>query len=548
MGYLKKDAPKEVVEAIQRIEDRADECYRSLGLLAYPADLVIWALLVDGIRMVEREIMHRGDNTPDLSATRQNVSRFVPVAIKWAINHGRLPAAPTERRWTRELAAKTEEALGVAHEYSTFESCFPMWHRNRNVAELVAPTLVRFTAPGTARNRQVSAYQKGARPKEGSFKAVRAEKVNPTRIVKALFDTALQTARMTSTVSFEYGDSFTLWRELIPEYQARVDAITRRADALSLGSYTLGDFNHFYAGFLAVCAAHEFLCYAWGRNYGVYPFGSAVMVRSLEAWTSILSELSGIAADTCQNIISDLTFDRDRSLDLHVHPFVPLDWATASLAVAPQFPLHSRPDENILRACSIARPDVFDAASSQKEAEMLADLRKRCSLHSIGGPVPLPSPIPDLDLLIADEKSSTVLIAELKWIRKTLRPVEMTARDNDVLKGIGQLERIRRFLTDNPDYLLARGKVPRLLADYERIPYLLVARDHWLWVAPTDSLAIVEFEAFATSVGRSPDLQSAIGDLLTYDWLPVDRRDFRVQYDRATANCVSIESEVFYAV
>ena len=503
MPYLKKDAPKEVVEAIQRIEDRADECFRPLGLLAYPADFVIWVLLAGGIRMVEREIMHRGDNTPDLSATLQNVGRFVPVAIKWAINHGKSPAAPVERRWTPELAAKAEEALGVAHEYSKFEMCLPMWHKNRNLAELVSPTLVRFTAPGTARNRQVSAYQKGARPKEGSFKAVRAEKVNPTNIVKALFHTALQTSRMTSTVSFEYGDCFTLWRELIPEYQARLGAITRRADALSLGDYTLGDFNQFYAGFLAMCAAHEFLCYAWGRTYGVYPFESAVMVRSPQAWVSILSELCGVAADTCQSIITDLTFDLARSLDLHVHPFVPLDRPAVSLAVAPQFPLHSRPDENILRACSILRPDVFDAASAQKEAEMLAELQRRCSLHSIDGPVTLPSPTPDVDLIIADENSSTVLIAELKWIRKTLRPVEMTARDNDVLKGIGQLDRIRRFLTDNPGYLHAQRKVPQRLADYEHIQYVLVARDHWLWVEPTDGIAIVEFEAFATSLSRS---------------------------------------------
>jgi hypothetical protein len=110
------------------------------------------------------------------------------------------------------------------------------------------------------------------------------------------------------------------------------------------------------------------------------------------------------------------------------------------------------------------------------------------------------------------------------------------------------LDRIRRFLTDNPGYLSAQGKVPRRLADYERIQYLLVARDHWLWVEPTDGLAIVEFEAFATSLGRSPNLRSAIDDLLTYDWLPVERRDFRLQYDRATANGVSIESQVFYAV
>lgn len=498
--------------------------------------------------MVEREIMQRGDNTPDLSATLQNVSRFVPVAIKWAINYGKPPAAHVERRWTPELAAKAEEALGVAHEYGKFEICLPMWHKNRNLAELVSPALVRFTAPGTARNRQVSAYQKGARPKEGAFRAVRAEKVNPTKIVKALFDTALQTSRMTSTLSFEYGDCFTLWRELLPEYQARVGAITRRANALSLGNCTLGDFNQFYAGFLAVCAAHEFLCYAWGRTNGVYPFESAVMVRSAVAWASILSELSGIAADTCQSIMSDLVFDPARSLDLHVHPFVPLDGGATSLAVAPQFPLHSRPDENILRVCSILRPDVFDAASAQKEAEMLAELQKRCPLHSIDGPVHLPSPTPDVDIIIGDERSSTLLIAELKWIRKTLRPVEMTARDSDVLKGIGQLGRIRCFLRDNPGYLRARGKVSRELAGYEHTQYLLIARDHWLWVEPTDGLAIVEFEAFATSLGRSPSLRSAIDDLLTYDWLPVERRDFRVQYDRATANGVSIESQLFYAV
>jgi len=132
-----------------------------------------------------------------------------------------------------------EEALYLAHDYSHFETSFPMWHRDRNLAELISPTLVQFNAPGAARDRQVSAYQKGLRPKEGSFKALRAQKVKPDKIVTALFDTAIQTARRTGILSFEYGECFTLWRELMPEYEARVDAITRRAEALSLGAYTL---------------------------------------------------------------------------------------------------------------------------------------------------------------------------------------------------------------------------------------------------------------------------------------------------------------------
>jgi hypothetical protein len=179
---------------------------------------------------------------------------------------------------------------------------------------------------------------------------------------------------------------------------------------------------------------------------------------------------------------------------------------------------------------------------------MLSDLRRRCPLHSIEGPIALPGPTPDADLLIADEASSTVLVAELKWIRKTLRPLEMTDRDAEVVKGINQLRSIREFLAKNPAFLVEQRKLPRPLADYKRVQYLLIARDHWLWVEPSDGLAIVEFEAFTKSLGRLSNLGTAVDELLTYDWLPVEGPYFRVQYDRATAHGVSIESQVFYAV
>jgi hypothetical protein len=94
----------------------------------------------------------------------------------------------------------------------------------------------------------------------------------------------MQTARRTGNLSFEYGECFTLWRELMPEYEARVDAITRRAEALSLGAYTLGEFNRFYTALLSVCATHEFLCFVWGKRGEVFPFESSVMVRSPQDW------------------------------------------------------------------------------------------------------------------------------------------------------------------------------------------------------------------------------------------------------------------------
>jgi len=52
-----------------------------------------------------------------------------------------------------------------------------------------------------------------------------------------------QTCRKTGMLRFEYNDPWSLWFELVPEYQSRVDAIVRRADSLSLGDYTLGHFK-----------------------------------------------------------------------------------------------------------------------------------------------------------------------------------------------------------------------------------------------------------------------------------------------------------------
>jgi hypothetical protein len=84
------------------------------------------------------------------------------------------------------------------------------------------------------------------------------------------------------------------------------------------------------------------------------------------------------------------------------------------------------------------------------------------------------------------------------------------------------------------------------MSEYQNVYYLLVARDHWLWVEPTGDRAIVEFEAFVAALSVS-NLHFAMTDLLRYEWLPVEGRDFTVRYDPSTVNGVSIETEVFYA-
>ena len=547
MAYLKKSAPDEVVKMLGRIEARADECWRSLLILEAPANLAVWALLTGAIQWLERERVAG----PSSASTRptvmlENLGRLLVIAIKWSIDHAQPSEARLRTDLTRELEPAIGQALAVAEAYSHFEICFQAFHKNLMAADLLAPDLVRFTAPGGARDRQVRAYLQGRRPRTGNYTPQQTGERPQTPRMRQAFDRVLADCLQTGTRSFAYGEPWELWHVLLPEYQSQVKGLARRADSLSLGDYRLDEFNSFHAALVTLCAAHDFLCFRWGQMCRVYPVESAVMVRSVSDWIDLVSRLSGVAREKCQAMMSDLTFSVTQSLDLHVHPFVEVGQEGEMLALAPQFLLQSRHDENILRVCSQRRGRIYDVTSTAKEPEMRASLLDAVSRYGAAGPISLPRPLPDIDLMITDEASATLVIAELKWIRKTLRPAEFPDRDADVLKGLDQLSDIKQFLADEPDYLVVQGKLHRSLREYRHIYYLLVARDHWRWAKPRGGIAIIEFEAFAAVLRSSRSLDEAMNSLLTYEWLPVEGRDFIVYYHRASANGVSIESQLFY--
>ncbi len=547
MAYLKTEAPREVGEILRRVEGRADEGWRLLQILERPANDVLWALLVGGVGFVERRRAMRGGHAPHFHALLGNLGRVLATALKWAVMRARPASEALDGRWTAELDDEVDQALSAAREYNHFEVCFQAYHKDLVLAEPLRPELVRFTAPGAERDRQVRAYQQGLRPREEPLAGGRLEEQPLSAGAREVFERVLRGCLQTGTLSFGYEDPWDLWRELLPQYRAKLNALARRADNLSLGAYRLDEFNEFSAALVTLCATHDFLCFRWGRDCGTYPVESAVMVRPAAGWAEVLSQLSGVGCESCRVMLSDLTFSATQSVDLHVYPLVPLDAENETLALAPPFPLHGRHDENILRVCSQRRPRVYDVTSREKEGEMLVEVRTAGGRYGADGPFPLPAPTPDIDLIMADETHSTVVIAELKWIRKTVRPAEIPDRDADVMKGIDQLSSIQQYLAANPACLQTQGRLPRLLSQYDRVYYLLVARDHWRWTQGPDGIAIVEFDAFVRALARSGNLHGMVAGLLTYEWLPVEGRDFVVRYDNATANGVSIESEVFYS-
>jgi hypothetical protein len=92
------------------------------------------------------------------------------------------------------------------------------------------------------------------------------------------------------------------------------------------------------------------------------------------------------------------------------------------------------------------------------------------------------------------------------------------------------------------------GKLRRPLTEYADVRYVVIARDHWIWVPPSTDGAIFTYDAFTASTTRSAGLKDVVDDLLSYDWLPTEGPDYTVKYDKSYSNGMQIETETFYAL
>jgi hypothetical protein len=342
-----------------------------------------------------------------------------------------------------------------------------------------------------------------------------------------------------------YPDDSELLSVLRNVYDSRLRSTFRRDPSLDLGGYDLSDFRRFFSVLLAVSSVHECFCDWWRQKSGRYPFESAVMVRRSADWADLIVRLSGLDQGKVKRMIADLTFGVIRALDVYIHPFVP-SLGGDMLFLVPHFILNSNAEENILRVCSYARPRCYSLIANAKEAEMRDSIKAHVpARYKVMGPFKLPDPkLPDIDLVIKDTQSAAVLIGELKWLRKVVRVIEHVERDAELEEGFRQLRDVRTFLEQSPGYLsdssiILAGQAPPTLS------YAVIARDHLAHIPQQDGLWLAEFDALIWALLDSDCLADACRKLAAFEWLPIEGRDFTVQFKTASVAGVTMDSEVF---
>lgn len=548
MPFSADNAPLELRNAVQAVEGRADGCYKLLRLLKQPANEAKWALLTAMALQLEMCQQKYGANSAPHNITMVKLDRCT-CGFKFISERGK-PASQLVKSYTWHglLVQDANHALHVTEQYTHFLNVFPMWHKGHEQVDLQPDGRVRFYIPrDSPRQRQVIAFQQNYRPAGVDIASpyrgtVKAESQEAMRLLGELWNEVRPSG---TAKKFSYKPSIELIEALRPKYKDRLDENFRRPDSFQLNGYSLAEFKSFYIALLILCSIHEYICYPFDKPGQPIPASSLVMVNSRSVWATKIGEISGLSKSVCDNIISDLILDpvTQPGASMCIHPFVPLD--RFLLAVAPQFPLASAVDDNILRSFSYTFPALFSAQNADKESLMRERIKDAATQFAVSHAIELPNKTTDIDLLVSDEGSSTVVFAELKWSRKPNRTLERIERDREIAKGFGQLELIRDYTRQHPMFLRERGKLQRSLTEYANVHYLLVAWDHWYWIEPNDGIAIVNFDVFLPALKKHKNLQNFVTELLKYEWLPVEGLDFLVSYAISSVNGAAFESAIF---
>lgn len=544
---LYNDASSELIAQIKQIENQCDKWADSLALNDFTYDVAAWGALTSIIDLIERQIEKYGHGSWEQRYAISNLGRAGALLLD-TLSKRQLPPKQVWLRWTQQLKEASAQAIEAARQCDGFIGCFTLWHQNRQAVEILSPTRLRFSVPSSPMDRRVRAYQQGRRipnwpstpdnPFEKSF-------VNEPHVNQMLLQLSSRVT-LEGALAISYPDDSELLSVLRDILDERLRLRFRHSPLLDLGGYNLGTFRRFFAGLSSLCAVHEYLCDEWCKRKSRYPFESAVMVKASSQWISSLADLCSLDESQVHMMIMDLSLGTIKTLDLLTHPFVSsLDRQT--LYLIPHFVQIMKPEESILRICSSARPKCYKTIANAKEAEMRERLSRSIpNRYRVIGPKKLPhSKLPDIDILIKDPGDSAILIGELKWIRQPIRAIDQIDKDAELEEGFRQLRDIREFLRQYPHYLKECGIIER--GEHQPVlSYAVIARDHITNTLEKDGIWLAEFDALNWALHNSINLTDAIKRFRTYDWLPLEGRDFVVQFEAGSISGVTMESEALH--
>ena len=248
-----------------------------------------------------------------------------------------------------------------------------------------------------------------------------------------------------------------------------------------------------------------------------------------------IARISGIPKELSARIIASLTFGVGTSTpDPALQPLVPI--GEEELAIPGIFILSSNWPRNMLALHARVSPETFDANSAIFEKRMIAALEDRLPHHferRANVRIPTSNASEEIDLVLIDPQSCTILICELRWMIQPGDAREVLNRKRAVRQKVSQARRkLHRVRASMPDATRSLG----LKSSLNWTIYGVVVIEGFGGASSEHpkEIPVVPVDIFVMMLCNVPRLDYAHAVLSSPLWLPQEGVDYEREYDTST--------------
>jgi hypothetical protein len=291
----------------------------------------------------------------------------------------------------------------------------------------------------------------------------------------------------------------------------------------NVGDFTLGEFSKVNDTVRAALLAWLVLTDIAHSYDESYARDMPLKLRRGELFAAV-KDVTGLPKHTVKRIINLLTYSRDnaRTADPALQPLVAID--TDDIILSSRLVLGGAPERNLISLINThptARAS-YDRLKEQKEGLMRDRLEahRPAYLRSWSGRLSPRKDLPDADYALYDERTSTLLIAELKWFVAPDETRELAERSEEIRKGVKQCKALMAEIVGNPSLLNRFGVVEEVLA------VVISANSIGMGYVQDPTVPVITEKHFAAELESAADLREVVVWLRDRRYLPQPGRDY----------------------
>lgn len=263
--------------------------------------------------------------------------------------------------------------------------------------------------------------------------------------------------------------------------------------------------------------------------------GDLLLCQSEEDWVLDIQKNSSLDLEQIRTFVRYLTYGNNvTSPDQALQPFVPLGGGV--LGVPALAFLSSNVDRNLLTLQARVDPRSFDKQSKMFEQEMTGALERAFKSKWVnvvpGRTYSVASGREEIDLLICEPETKTVLVLELRWILPPADPREVQSKKVACHEKVPQALRKRNAVRESLAQVLHSAfALPIESPNRWRVEAAVVVEGFGGAPSADATIPVIPEWVLEAGVRRAQNLSALLDWLLSTAWLPVDGRDYHLVHE-----------------